>query len=307
MRNLFDNLRGIVPDFMIDAWRDLNKKKKRRELSIQEKKGLSISTLRLKEQLREMGIKPGDHLMVHSAMSKMGHLKDGPMGMINALMEAVGTEGTICMPSSPVSKLQLDYMRDNPVFDVQNTPSSMGAISETFRKLPGTLRSLHPTEPVCANGKLAKELVKDHFGQITPYNAHSPWKKLMDAGGKILYVGVTLDNAGTHLHTLEDAVDFKYPVYADEEFTAQLIDEEGNERTMKTKVHNPEFSKRRRCDELIPLFLEEGVLQKTKLGRADCLLLDAQAMFNTMVKAYHEKGITMYTPHGETISGYDDK
>ncbi len=128
----------------------------------------------------------------------------------------------------------------------------------------------------------------------------------MDAGGKIIYVGVTLDNAGTHLHTLEDAVDFKYPVYDAEKFSARVIDESGKERQMETNVHNPEFSKRRRCDELIPLFERENVLQKTTLGKADCLLLDAKAMFDCMVKSYSENGITMYTPHGEKIPGYDD-
>lgn len=306
MKNLFDDYRELIPGFMLDAWRDLNKKRKRKELAREKQKGLSITTLRLKEQLREMGITFGDHVMVHSAMSKMGHLREGPMGLVNALLEVVGPEGTVCMPSSPVSKLQLDYIREQPVFDVVNTPSVMGAISEAFRKLPATKRSLHPTEPVCANGKLADEFVKDHFGWSTPYNKHSPWKKLMDANGKILYVGVTLANAGTHLHTLEDAVSFKYPVYFQEVFTARLIDKNGVERSMQTKVHNPEFSRRRRCDELIPFFEREGVLQKTQLGRADCLLLNAQSMFKCMVDGYNKNGITMYTPHGETITGYDD-
>jgi aminoglycoside 3-N-acetyltransferase len=195
--------------------------------------------------------------------------------------------------------LQLDYIRENPVFDVRNTPSAMGAITEYFRKLPGNLRSLHPTEPVCANGKLAAEFVGNHFGELTPYTAHSPWKKLMNANGKIMYVGVTLANAGTHLHTLEDAVMFKYPVYYPEIFSVRVIDATGLEHEMETRVHNPEFSKRRRCDELIPLFERENVLQKTTLGKADCLLLDASAMFDCMVKSYSENGITMYTPEGD--------
>ena len=128
----------------------------------------------------------------------------------------------------------------------------------------------------------------------------------MDANGKILYVGVTLANAGTHLHTLEDAVDFKYPVYANEVFDLKVIDETGNEKVMQTKVHNPEFSKRRRCDELIPHFIAAGVLKHTRLGKANCLLLDAKGMFDIMLKLYLDKGITMYTPNGEKIPGFDD-
>ncbi len=299
MNKLAAWLRNILPDFILEKIRGAKKNAVRSALQKQKQSGEIISKERLLIQLREMGIAPGDHLMVHSAMSKIGFLADGPKTFVDALFEAVGPEGTVCMPSSPVKKLQLDYIRENPVFDVRNTPSAMGTITEYFRKLPGTLRSLHPTEPVCANGKRAVEFVGHHFGELTPYTANSPWKKLMDARGKILYVGVTLANAGTHLHTLEDALDFKYPVYYPEEFSARVLDEAGREHTMQTRVHNPEFSKRRRCDELIPLFERENVLQKTTLGKADCLLLDASAMFNSMVKNYKERGVTMYTPEGD--------
>jgi aminoglycoside 3-N-acetyltransferase len=299
-------LRNNLPDFILEKIRGAKKKAVRNNLQKQQQSGDIITKEFLLRQLHEMGIVAGDHLMVHSAMSKIGYLDEGPKTFVDALLEAVGPTGTVCMPSSPVKKLQLDFIRETQVFDVRKTPSAMGAITEYFRNLPNTKRSLHPTEPVCANGNLAKEVTEGHFGEQTPYTAKSPWKKLMESGAKILYVGVTLDNAGTHLHTLEDAVDFKFPVYHSEIFRVRVIDNKGAEHEMETRVHNPEFSKRRRCDELIPLFERENVLQKTKLGKAECLLLDANAMFECMVKNYREHGITMYTPHGEKIIGYDD-
>jgi len=291
-------LRKLLPDTILNGYREWKKSRTRQQLSKQAKSGQIITQQILVEQLRNMGITTGDILMVHSAMSKIGFLQDGPKTFVDALFEVIGETGTLCMPSSPVKDLQLRHMQQNPVFDVRHTPSAMGAISEYFRLLPGTVRSLHPTEPVCAQGFLADEITKDHFGQVTPYNALSPWKKLMDANGKILYVGVTLINSGTHLHTLEDAVDFKYPVYYPEIITAQLIDMHGTERTLQTRVHNPEYSAKRRCDELIPIFENEGVLQKFTLGKAPCLLVDANKMFEVMVKLYHERGVTMYTPLG---------
>jgi aminoglycoside N3'-acetyltransferase len=57
-------------------------------------------------------------------------------------------------------------------------------------------------------------------------------------------------------------------------------------------------SKERRCDELIPVFELEGALKRVKVGNAHCLLVDASLMFETMVKYYHERGVTMYTPVG---------
>lgn len=304
MRDLF---RKLLPEKLLNWNRSRKKAQQRANLAAQRDGGNVLTEEILVEQLKKIGLKTGDHVMVHSAMSKIGFLENGPKTFVDALFEVVGENGTICMPSSPVKTLQLLHMQNAPVFDVKNTPSAMGAITEYFRQLPRTRRSLHPTEPVCANGFLADEFVKDHFGEISPYTKKSPWKKLMDAKGKILYIGVTLDNAGTHLHTLEDAVDFCYPVYDDKVFDAVCIDENGIEKKMKTKVHNPEFSKRRKCDGLIPLFIANGVLTKHSLGKAECLFLEADKMFQVMKTAYEAHKITMYTPQGEKIKGYDER
>jgi aminoglycoside 3-N-acetyltransferase len=302
---LKDFIRKMVPKQLLDWNRARKKDAQRLILAAQRDAGNVLTKEILVEQFKKIGLKSGDHVMVHSAMSKIGFLENGPKTFVDALLEVVGKKGTVCMPSSPVKTLQLEHMQNAPVFDVKNTPSAMGAITEYFRQLPQTRRSLHPTEPVCANGLLADEFVKGHFSELTPYTAKSPWKKLMDAGGKILYVGVTLDNAGTHLHTLEDALPFKFPVYASEIFNAICVDENGLEKMMTTKVHNPEFSNKRKCDALIPYFEKKGVLSKHQLGNAAVLFLDAKSMFEAMVAGYQKDGITMYTPNGEKIAGYD--
>jgi aminoglycoside 3-N-acetyltransferase len=245
-----------------------------------------------------MGIAAGDVLLVHASMGRMGYLEEGPTTAVNALIGVLGPTGTLVMPSSPVKALQLDHARSGVVFDVRNTPSAMGALSEYFRTLPGTVRSLHPTEPVCARGLQAHYLTEHHHLQPTPYTPDSPWGRVATAHGKILYVGVTLANAGTSLHVLEDAVPFKFPVYYDKSFEFQVIDSNGVPQVVKSKVHNPEWSVKRQCDALIPWFEAQGVLQKVRWGEADCLLLDAHAMLQTMRTGYEQNGITMYTPHG---------
>ena len=303
---LRDLIRNITPNFILNLNRQKKKQARDAKLRAQKEKGEVLTEQILVSQFQKMGIKKGDCLMVHSAMSKIGYLQDGPKTLVNALLQVIGKEGTLCMPSSPISMLQLDYIRQNRVFDVNNTPSAMGAITEYFRTLENVKRSCHPTEPVCAFGPLADELTGNHFGEPTPYTVNSPWKKLMEANGKILYIGVTLDNAGTHLHTLEDAVEFKYPVYFREDFEVECIMADGEKAVMKTKVHNPEFSKKRKCDELIPMFEVNEVLMRHKLGETNCLVLDANKMFKTMINQYNLYGITMYTPRGEKIAGYDE-
>lgn len=296
--SLKDSIRKYTPTFLLEWNRNRKKAKRNAALAAAAKSGSGLTKEAIKKDLISAGLKSGDHVLVHSSLSKIGYLEDGADTFINALIEVVGADGTVLMPTSPNNVYQLNYIRNTPFFNVLNSPSKTGKITEVFRQRPDAVRSLHPTEPVSAVGKLAKELTKDHFNQITPYNDKSPFYKLAQFGGKIMYVGVGLSQAGTSLHTLEDAVEFKFPVYYPEIFDFKVIDEKGETHQVKTKVHNPEWSKKRKCDDLIPMFESEGALEKCKIGEADTLFVDAQKFFYTMVQAYEKNGVTMYTPKG---------
>jgi len=300
-KNLRNFIRSITPSFALEAFRRRKKKKVNQALEEQRKAGNGISQEQLEVQLLNMGIAAGDILLVHTAMSKIGSIEGGPKTLIAALKNVLGNEGTLCMPSSPNPALQLEFVKSNTVFDRANSPSLMGKITEVFRQQEGVVRSFHPTEPVCAWGKHAEYIVADHFGELTPYTKQSPFFRISELKGKIAYVGVTLINAGTNLHTLEDAVDFPYPVYVDETFTVQMVDVDGTKHQMKTKVHNPTMSAKRKCDGLLPLFEAKGAMQRHALGNAPVLLFDAFAFFNVMVDQFKTNGVTMYTPNGEEL------
>ena len=292
-------LRSLTPAFLIKAWQDIKRQQHRKQLLKWESEGKILSQADLLADFRKMGIVEGDSLMIHSSMRSLGFLEKGPQTFIDAALEAVGKNGNLLMPSSPIAQLQLHYAQANPLFDIRETPSAMGAISEAFRKYKDVLRSPHPTEAVCAIGPNANWLTEGHYLQPTPYNPSSPFARLMQLEGKILYCGVTLDNAGTHLHTLEDTVDFPHPVYYEKSFNLRVRYLKGKEYIHKTRVHNPEWSRKRLCDGLIPYFEEKQVLTRHKLGRADCLLLMAKPMLDAMVEGFHSKGITMYAPVGK--------
>ncbi|MFT5821670.1 MAG: aminoglycoside 3-N-acetyltransferase [Crocinitomix sp.] len=296
--SLKDVVRGLTPSFLLNWNRKRKKNNRNAELANKQSTGKSFTTTDLVKNLEAIGIKPGDSVLVHSSLSRIGHLVGGPKTFIDALIEAVGAEGTVLMPTSPNNVFQLNYIRNTPFFDVLNSPSKTGAITEYFRKLPNAKRSLHPTEPVSAIGKLADYYTEAHFNQLTPYNENSPFYRVSEQKGKILYVGVTLSMAGTNLHTLEDAVDFKFPVYYKDTFEIDVIDEKGEKHTVKTKVHNPEYSKKRKCDDLIPLFEAEGALVKCRLGEAATLAVDAEKFLAVMIDEYQQNGVTMYTPKG---------
>lgn len=292
-------LRNILPQALIDLYKQGKKRTAARQREALAKNKQVVSAADIIETLQQQGIKEGDVLMVHSSLRKIGLVENGAGTLMDALLKILGNQGTLMMPSFPAIGFNYDYLKSKPVFDVRHTPSRMGVVTETFRKKSGVRRSLHPTDSVIAFGKEAEYLVKDHFGQLTPYNEKSPFYRLCELKGKILMIGVGLESL-TNLHTLEDAVpDFKYPVYHDTVFTTELMDAAGNKQTMQTKVHNPVYSKKRRCNDLIPHFEAAGLLKRFRLGLADCLLIDAYAMHAWMVENYTSRGITMYTPQGQ--------
>ena len=290
-----DYIRKIVPNGLLKVYRSYKKQQTRKAIQDQRKNNEGWTKIQLLEQLRAIGIETGDTLLVHSALSKMGYIKGGPTTVVDVLFDAVGEEGHVLMPNSPNAEYQLEYIRNLSVFDVQNDKSKLGAITETFRNHPEALRSCHPTEPVSCIGPNAAYFIQDHFGEITPYTSKSPFYRVAEKGGKILMIGVTLDNAGTNLHTLEDAIeDFKYPIYYPELFHVDVKFPDGTIKSMQTKVHDPVWSKKRHCDDLIPLFEEHGVLEHVQIGNAKTLLLDAKKMLETMISLYKTSGVTMY-------------
>ncbi len=297
--SLKDIVRKLTPDSVLN-W-NRKRKKANRNSNLQEKKksGNILTQNDLVKKFKEIGIVEGDSVLVHSSLSRIGYLEDGPKTLVDALIESVGNEGNILMPTSPNAVFQLDYIRNTPFFDVLHSPSKTGKITEYFRTIEGCKRSLHPTEPVSAFGPKADYFVNEHFGELTPYNEKSPFYKVSEAGGKILYIGVGLSMAGTNLHTLEDAVDFKFPVYYPEVFNFEVIDDKGERHQVKTKVHDPAWSKKRKCDELIPMFVEQGAIDKVKIGEAESLLVDAKRFLSVMIEQYKTSGVTMYTPKGE--------
>ena len=150
--------------------------------------------------LELMGIRPGDVLLVHSALSSIGYVEGGTDSVIDAFCDAVGEEGTIVMSTltgwfSP--------------FDAATSPSAVGGISEVFRSRKNVLRSLHPVHSVAAWGKHAAYVTQGHENCPTGCGEGTPYLKLKELGGKAILLGVDMDR-NTIMHSLEEAIDAKY-------------------------------------------------------------------------------------------------
>lgn len=299
MSSIKDLIRSLTPTVLLNWNRSRKKRAKRKELERKRAQGAVWTKDRLLQSFKAAGIDPAKDLMIHSALSRIGFVDEGPKTFVDALLEYMNPEATILMPTSPVQTLQAEHVLD--VFDVENTPSKMGAITEYFRAHVASHRSAHPLEPVAAVGPRAEEYTQHHHTEATAYGAKSPWNLHMEHQGQILYVGTTLINSGTSLHAVEDAIghqNFKFPIYLPSLRSMGIKLQNGRSFTITTHVHNPAMSAKRRCDELIPLLENKGGLKHVSIGEAPTLLVQADKMKSILLDGYHTEGITMYTPQG---------
>lgn len=150
--------------------------------------------------LKLMGIKEGDVLLLHSSLTSMGHVHGGADAVIDAFLEALGTEGTLVMSTltgwfSP--------------YDAASSPSAVGKISEVFRKRAGVFRSLHPVHSVAAAGKYAEYITNGHEACETGCGEGTPYFKLRELSAKAVLLGVDMDR-NTIMHTLEEMINARY-------------------------------------------------------------------------------------------------
>lgn len=92
--------------------------------------------------LRALGVQPGMALEVHCSLGQLGHMQGGADAVIDALMEAVGAEGAIVMPSFRLSRgvalseedRRLGLTSKIRILAEDEGPSAMGIVADTFRK-----------------------------------------------------------------------------------------------------------------------------------------------------------------------------
>lgn len=146
------------------------------------------------DQLRTLGVRPGGVLLVHTSFRAVRPIEGGPLGLIDALRSALGSEGTLVMPSWTGD--------DEAPFDPASTPAAedLGATADLFWRQPGVVRSDH-LQAFAAIGPRAEAIVKTPL-PLPPHVPDSPVGRVHDLDGQVLLLGVGHD-ADTSLHLAE--------------------------------------------------------------------------------------------------------
>lgn len=159
-------------------------------------------------QLQHLGIQRGMLLLLEVDSSDMGYICGGMQTFLEAVMECVGYEGTIVMPTftpdnlDPASHDANHISRDNwevvrkhaqPFNRKLSPPHTKEAMVHQFLRNEGVIRSYHPIYSFAAWGKYAKIICDKHplhFG----LSKESPLGKLFELNGYVLLAGCSYVN-----------------------------------------------------------------------------------------------------------------
>jgi aminoglycoside N3'-acetyltransferase len=165
----------------------------------------TLSEAQLNDALGEAGVQPGATVMLHVSMNDLARVAPGVDGLalIRLLKQRLTPDGTLLMLTSPFIGWQADYVATRPAaFDVRRTPSRMGLVTELFRRMPDTRRSLHPTHSVAGWGLHAAEILESHHLGET-FAESSPFCRMREQGGIVVGIGTDTRNGFTILHAAE--------------------------------------------------------------------------------------------------------
>jgi aminoglycoside 3-N-acetyltransferase len=253
--------------------------------------------------LRAAGLGQGDAVFFQSAMSPFGEIRGGPETVLSALDAVVGDRGLIAMPAFPMVGGIIEYLETNPTFDVRQSPSTMGAISERFRQDSSVRRSLHPTHSVSARGPGAEVLVEGHESAPTPFGQGTPFARLLENDAHQVWFGCGVA-AFTMYHTFECLhTAFPIKVFLDDKFSLPCVDANGMELNVTTLVHDPEVSRHRidanpaNARRWHQLLLDRGHMRAVALGRGEVLAIRLSAMMEDLQQLL-EEGRTIYALRG---------
>ena len=235
----------------------------------------NISKNQIIRDLKQIGVNEGDHIGLGISFKSIGHVMGGPEVFIDALLEVVGSEGTIMIPTNTRAyhRSSMFSKKVYNVYDYRSTPSFTGLIPETLRVRKDSIRSKHPTNSVSAIGKYAKYLTETHNDKS---RAFVPYSKLAEINGKILCIGIG-DNLVSFRHEAQDLaglLDF-VPL----SYVAKYKDENDE---IKIFIMKNLGGCSKKLPGLVQIIRKDGLVNDGKIGMANSVLVPAKESLEIM-------------------------
>ena len=220
----------------------------------------------IKIQLEQLGIQKGMLLIVNADTLHMGYLNGGCQAVIEALMECVGYEGTIVVPTFTPQYKDPACQKDKP-------PRQQWQ----FLRNDAVLRSNHPLYSFAAWGKYAK-LICDKHPLHFALGKDSPLGKIYEMNGYCILLGCEYE-ACTMFHMAE---------YQEDIFPVKLVSApiESNHRILwkdllDIEQHNENFS------EIGEVMEDRKIVKTAYIANSKCHFFSAREAVNLASTYFH--------------------
>jgi aminoglycoside 3-N-acetyltransferase len=235
---------------------------------------------------KDLGLEPGDTLLVHSSYKSFGGVEGGPQTVIDALLDVLGDAGTLIMPT-----FNFDFCKGEP-WDIRTTASHMGAITNMVREYPQARRVFHPIYSFAILGKFADYLTGERYK--SSFGANSVFGKLRELDGKIMVIGLSYTNSMTFFHHIEEmeGVDYRYM----KPFTGLVTDQDGNtyEDTFTMLVRDLDKGVITEVNPMGALMEEASIISIRDIGESRVKLMKANEVYKFTARQMKRDPMLLY-------------
>jgi aminoglycoside 3-N-acetyltransferase len=255
-------------------------------------KGRVISSKDFLDASKKLGIRKGDKLFVHSDISVFGRLtnlnRDELLGgLIDLFKQAVGSDGLIVMPT-----FTYDFCKGQ-VYDIEKSRSTVGILTEFFRKTPGVVRTLDPIHSAAVWGKDKEKIAK--VGKDT-FGVKSIFDNFHKAKGKIVIFGAPFQSA-TVVHYIEQI--YGVPYRFQKVFSGTITDGSKSWKDeYKFNVRYLDKPVNIDTSRLEKYLTKNKFLKKAKVGNGSIMVIKSSDLFRESVKLLN-KDIHYFLKKGE--------
>ncbi len=230
--------------------------------------------------LQGLGICTGDGLFIHSSLSALGHVDGGPEAVVDALLDTVGVEGTVAVPTFTWGR---NHAEETVRFDVQNDPSEVGNIPGGGRQRPEAARDEHVCHSIAAIGPRAGRVLGDG---IRPFAQGSGMYRVYEHDFWYVFLGCDF-GCCTALHTAEELASVPYRYYRHFRGST-LVRADGTEVAAKSIEFLRKEPYRNDFGKMEGILSKKKLLRTAKVGAATLLCAKARDIVESAVAALGE-------------------
>lgn len=212
-------------------------------------------------------------VMLHSSFKSFGGVEGGAQTVVDALAEAVGPHGAAFFPTYGVSA-----WCGNHYWDLRETPSEMGAITEVARNDPRAYRTRHPIHSFAVIGGWRDAF---EFDNRESYSDRGPFGLFHREDGLMISAGVTWSSTFSFVHYVENQENA--PWRRVKNFSGIYVDSWGmpHLKTYSMSVRSS-LGHTTRVDPIYDLLTEWGVVHHADVGASAVSWFDCQEYYDAV-------------------------